>query len=174
MAVVKSIFSPTIVEEIRHGCKNLQRSLINNSKFIWNIPVSYLVHLFKWRVDLGVWEVAYFVPFGVIENRVTKLTTSILMEILIILFVLVDQFYLYIIVIRKGKMSGNTGRTVDIFAYIKTEQKIATFARRCPVKITLRLFQPLYVVITMVPRLMRKFRRSLKTRQSIANAVCVL
>ena len=139
-----------------------------------SLCLKYLVHLFKWRINLGVWEVAYFVPFGVIENRVTKLTTSILMEILIILFVLVDQFYLYIIVIRKGKMSGNTGRTVDIFAYIKTEQKIATFARRCPVKMTLKLFGPLSVVMTMVPRLMRKFRRSLKTKQSIANALCVL
>ena len=26
-------FRPNIVEDIRHGCKHLQRSLVNNSKF---------------------------------------------------------------------------------------------------------------------------------------------
>ena len=37
LAVVKSSFSPNALEEIIHGGKHLQRSLINNSKFVRNI-----------------------------------------------------------------------------------------------------------------------------------------
>ena len=37
----------------------------------------------------------YFVPFGLIENRVTKSNLSILMEIVTIPVVLVDQFHFY-------------------------------------------------------------------------------
>ena len=37
----------------------------------------------------------YFIPFGVIENRFTKLTSSILMKIVTVLVVLVDEFYFY-------------------------------------------------------------------------------
>ena len=51
-------------------------------------------------------------------------------------------------------------------AYIKTV-KIASFARNCTVKMTLRLFYPLSVVMTMLPRLLRKFRRSLQIKKSI-------
>ena len=38
----------------------------------------------------------YFVPFGVIENRFTKIKSKILMEIVTIPVVLVDEFYFYI------------------------------------------------------------------------------
>ena len=37
----------------------------------------------------------YFIPFGVIENRFTKLTSSILMKIVTVPVVLVDEFYFY-------------------------------------------------------------------------------
>ena len=37
----------------------------------------------------------YFVPFGVIENRFTKIKSKILMEIVTIPVVLVDEFYFY-------------------------------------------------------------------------------
>ena len=33
VGILKSSFLPNVVEEIRHGCKHLQMSLINNSKF---------------------------------------------------------------------------------------------------------------------------------------------
>ena len=39
---------------------------------------------------------------------------------------------------------------------------------------TFRLFYPLSVVMTMVARLLRKFRRSLQIKKSTANAPCVL
>ena len=37
----------------------------------------------------------YFIPFGVIENRFTKLTSIILMKIVTVPAVLVDEFYFY-------------------------------------------------------------------------------
>ena len=51
---------------------------------------------------------------------------------------------------------------------------MATFARNCSVKMTLRLFQSLSVVMTMVPRFLRKLKRALQIKKSIANAPCVL
>ena len=39
---------------------------------------------------------------------------------------------------------------------------------------TLRLFWPLSFVMTMVPRLLRQFRRSLQIKRFIANTPCVL
>ena len=44
----------------------------------------------------------------------------------------------------------------------------------CLVKMTLRLFQPVSVVMTMVPKLLRQFRRSLQIKKSITNAPRVL
>ena len=57
LAVVKSSFLPNVVEEIRHGCKHLQMSLINNSKFVWNIPGWDAIEnrLSVWTVDLKIW-----------------------------------------------------------------------------------------------------------------------
>ena len=121
-----------------------------------SLYLKYLVHLSKWRVELGVWEViiyscprgnrifllwsildmckfgiwstyhsldrgggwfydypflreshsdpdmdffcytvTYFVPFGVIDNRVTKVNSKYF-NISIISFVLVDQVYFYL------------------------------------------------------------------------------
>ena len=51
---------------------------------------------------------------------------------------------------------------------------MATFARNCSVKMTLRLFQSLSLVTTMVPRFLRNFKRSLQIKKSITNAPCVL
>ena len=56
----------------------------------------------------------------------------------------------------------------------QNSKKMATFARNCSVNITFRLFQPLSIVMLMAPRLLRKFRRSLPIKKSIANAPCVL
>ena len=42
------------------------------------------------------------------------------------------------------------------------------------VKMTLRLFQPLSVVTTMVPTLLRQLRRSFQIKKIITNAPCVL
>ena len=52
----------------------------------------------------------------------------------------------------------------------QNSEKILTFVSNCFVKMTSRLFQPLSAVMTMVPRLLRHFRRSLQIRKSIANA----
>ena len=56
-SVVKSSFSPNVVEEITHGCKDLQRSLIINSKFVWNIPGWDAIEsrLSVWVGDLKIW-----------------------------------------------------------------------------------------------------------------------
>ena len=51
---------------------------------------------------------------------------------------------------------------------------MVTFVRNCLVKITLRMFQPLSVVKTMVPTLLRQFRRSLHIKKIISNAPCLL
>ena len=51
---------------------------------------------------------------------------------------------------------------------------MVTFVRNCLVKITLRLFQPLSVAMTMVPRHLRQFRRLLQIKKSITNAPRVL
>ena len=59
-------------------------------------------------------------------------------------------------------------------SWTSKHQKMVTFARNCSVKMTLRLFLPLSVVMTMVPRLLRKFRISLQIKKSITNAPCVL
>ena len=63
MAVVKSSFSPNVVEEITHGYKDLQRSLITNSEFVWNIPGWDAIEsrLSVWIVDLNVWVGQEFV-----------------------------------------------------------------------------------------------------------------
>ena len=55
MAVVKYSFSPNVaVEEIGHGCKHLQRSLIKNTKFVCNIPWwdAIEIRISNWIVDL--------------------------------------------------------------------------------------------------------------------------
>ena len=54
------------------------------------------------------------------------------------------------------------------------QQKMTTFARNCSVKMTLRLFWPLFVVMTIVLRLLRKFRRSLQIKKCITNVHCVI
>ena len=51
---------------------------------------------------------------------------------------------------------------------------MATLVTNCSVKMTLRLFWPLSLVMTMVPRLLRQFRRSLQIKRFIANTPCVL
>ena len=56
----------------------------------------------------------------------------------------------------------------------QNSEKILTFVSNCFVKMTSRLFQPLSAVMTMVPRLLRHFRRSLQIRKSIANAPRVI
>ena len=57
MAVVKSGFSPNVVEEIKHGCKHLQRSLLNNSKFFCNVTDWDAIEnrLSVWTEDLKIW-----------------------------------------------------------------------------------------------------------------------
>ena len=47
------------------------------------------------RYEFFCYSLTYFVPFGVIDNRVTKLNSGILMEIVTISVVLIDQFYFY-------------------------------------------------------------------------------
>ena len=47
---------------------------------------------------------------------------------------------------------------------------MVTFARKSSVKMTLRLFQPLSVVMNIVPTLLRQFRRSLQIKKIITNA----
>ena len=56
----------------------------------------------------------------------------------------------------------------------KQQQKLATFVRDCSVKMTLRLFQSLSVVVTIVPTLLRQFRRSLQIKTIITNAPNVI
>ena len=51
---------------------------------------------------------------------------------------------------------------------------MATLVTNYSVKMTLRLFWPLSFVMTMVPRLLRQFRRSLQIKRFIANTPCVL
>ena len=58
-------------------------------------------------------------------------------------------------------------------AVLHQKAKMVAFVRNYLVKMTLRLFQPLSVVLTMVPTLPRQFRRSLQIKKSITNApVC--
>ena len=63
-------------------------------------------------------------------------------------------------------------RTVLLIFLLELEisEKIVTFMRNCIVKMTLRLFEPLSVVMTMVPKLLRQFGRSLQIKKCIANA----
>ena len=51
---------------------------------------------------------------------------------------------------------------------------MVTFVRNCLVKMSLRLFKSVYVIMTMVPKLLRQFRRLLQIKKSITNATCVL
>ena len=44
---------------------------------------------------------------------------------------------------------------------------MATFAKNCSVKMTLRLFKSRSVFMTMVPRILRKFRRSLRIKKML-------
>ena len=48
------------------------------------------------------------------------------------------------------------------------------FVSNCSVKITLMLFYPLSVVMTMVATLLRQFTSLLQIRKIITNALCVL
>ena len=48
------------------------------------------------------------------------------------------------------------------------------FVSNCSVKITLMLFYPLSVVMTMVAILLRQFTSLLQIRKIITNALCVL
>ena len=52
--------------------------------------------------------------------------------------------------------------------------KMVDFVSDCLVKKTLRLFESLSVVLTMVPTLLRQFRRSLQTKKSFGKALRVL
>ena len=56
-SVVKSNFSPNVVVKIKHGCKDPQRSLIINSKFVRNIPGWDAIEsrLSVSIVDLKIW-----------------------------------------------------------------------------------------------------------------------
>ena len=57
------------------------------------LPLKKSLTLFHTWVFLLTFN--YFIPFGVIENRLTKLTSSILMIIVTVPVVLVDEFYIY-------------------------------------------------------------------------------
>ena len=84
----------------------------------------------------------------------------------------------YIIVIKMKKQSGNKGRIVDTFAWTwnigfdctentSKQQKMAAFMRNWSVKMTLKLFEPLSVIMTMTPTLLRQLRRSLQIKKII-------
>ena len=63
----------------------------------------------------------------------------------------------------------------DRTEYASKQWEMATFASNCSVKMTLRLFYPLSVVMTMVPRLLRKFRRSLQIKKNARKcSLCVI
>ena len=57
------------------------------------LPLKKRLTLFHIWVFLVTFN--YFIPFGVIENRFTKLTSSILMKIMTVPVVLIDEFYFY-------------------------------------------------------------------------------
>ena len=57
--------------------------------------------------------------------------------------------------------------------YMKTA-KSGDFVRNGLVKITLMLFKPLSVVMTMMPTLLRQFRKSLQIKKCVRNASRVL
>ena len=81
---------------------------------------------------------------------------------------------------KKRKGSLETRAVLLVFSLglkisgVVVQPKIVTFVWDSFVKMTLRLFQPFSVVITMVPRVLRQFKRSLQIKKSIANAPCVL
>ena len=50
--MLKSSFLPDIVDEIRHDCKHLQRSVISNRFLGWDAIKSGLS---VWIVDLEIW-----------------------------------------------------------------------------------------------------------------------
>ena len=54
------------------------------------------------------------------------------------------------------------------------QQKMVALVRNCSVKMKWRLFQPLSVVMTMVPTLLRQLRRLLQMKKIITNVLCVL
>ena len=75
-----------------------------------------------------------------------------------------NKLILTTMVIRNGKMVWKHGLIIDIFAWTwniwdggtentSKQRKMVAFMRNCSVKITLRLFQPLSVVMTMVATL---------------------
>ena len=90
-----------------------------------------------------------------------------------------------IVIIRNGKIVWEHGPFCWYFRfnlkylgwpykeYIKTV-KNGGFVGNCSVKMTLRLFLPLSVVMTMVSTLLRQFRRSLQIKKIITNALRVL
>ena len=47
---------------------------------------------------------------------------------------------------------------------------MVAFVRNCLVKMTLRQFEPLFVVMNMVPALLKQFKRLLQIKRIIANA----
>ena len=98
-----------------------------------------------------------------------------------------DEPYRCRIVIRNRKIVCKTWAVLLIFLLeleisgmavhrINTskQQKMLPFLRNCIVKMTLRLFQLFSVVKTMVPTLLREFRRSLQIKKIIRNAPRVL
>ena len=88
------------------------------------------------------------------------------------------------IVIRNGKIVWKRGPNCYFHLNLKflgghagntsKQQKIVAFVRNYSVKMTLELFYPLPVVMTMVPMLLRWFRRLLQIKKSITNAPYVL
>ena len=73
------------------------------------------------------------------------------------------------------------GRVVDILKYLEWPYREYTktaknggFVMNYLVKITLRLFYPLSLVMTRVPTLLKPFRRSMQIKNIITNAPCVL
>ena len=69
----------------------------NSETTIW-----FLIIFFPLKKSLTLFHIwgflltfNYFIPFGVMENRFTKITSSILMKIVTVTVVLVHEFYFY-------------------------------------------------------------------------------
>ena len=77
---------------------------------------------------------------------------------------LVSQVYM---VTGQRKCNGRAENT-------SKQQKIVALVRNYLVKVTLRLFKPISVVMNMVPMLLRQFRRLLQIKKIITNAPRVL
>ena len=56
----------------------------------------------------------------------------------------------------------------------QNSEKMVAFMRNCLVKINLRLFLLLSIFMTMVPPLLRQFKKLLQIKKFIKNAACVL